>query len=161
MHAITESQIRKSFVNATLRERNSLTLPPSFPSLDFDQLDFLGWRDPKLPLVGYLVVPREDRLVGIMLRQGGRQPRTRPQCSFCEDVQLPNEVTFFSAKRAGAAGRKGDTVGTLLCSGFECCANVRVRPSAIFAGDNPEAVRARRIDALQAHVRGFAGRILG
>lgn len=161
MHALTESQIRKSLVNASMRERNALTLPADFPSLDFDDLDFLGCRDPKLPLVGYLVVPVDDRLVGIMMRQGARQPRTRPQCSFCEDVQLPNEVTFFSAKRAGAAGRKGDTVGTLLCAGFQCCANVRVRPSAIFAGDNPEAVRQRRIDALRAHVEGFARRILG
>ncbi|MCH5645579.1 FBP domain-containing protein [Gordonia sp. ABSL49_1] len=161
MHALTESQIRKSFVNTTLRERNSLTLPPSFAELDWDQLDFLAWRDPKLPLIGYLVVPIDDTLVGILLRQGQRQPRTRPQCSFCEDVQLPNEVAFFSAKRAGAAGRKGDTVGTLLCSGFECNANVRVRASAIFAGDDPEAVRQQRIERLRAHARGFAGRILG
>ena len=161
MHALTESQIRKSFVNTTLRERNILTLPPSFAELDWDQLDFLAWRDPKLPLIGYLVVPIDDTLVGILLRQGQRQPRTRPQCSFCEDVQLPNEIAFFSAKRAGAAGRKGDTVGTLLCSGFECNANVRVRPSAIFAGDDPEAVRQQRIESLRAHARGFAGRILG
>ena len=80
MHALTESQIRKSLVNASMRERNALTLPADFPSLDFDDLDFLGWRDPKLPLVGYLVVPVDDRLVGIMMRQGARQPRTRPQC---------------------------------------------------------------------------------
>lgn len=159
MHALTESQIRKSLVNATVRERNSLTLPPGFADLDWDRLDFLGWRDPKLSLVGYLVIPTDDRIVGITLRQGGRQPRTRPQCAFCEDVQLPNEVVFFHAKKSGAAGRKGDTVGTLLCADFQCCANVRVRPSAIFAGDDPEAVRQQRIGALRTHVSGFAARV--
>lgn len=160
MHALTEPQIRKSFVNTTVRERNSITLPTTFADLAWDRLDYLGWRDPKLPLVGYLVVPVEERLVGIALRLGQRQPRTRPQCSFCEDVQLPNEVAFYSAKLAGAAGRKGDTVGTLVCAGFECSHNVRVKPSQIFAGDDPEAIRQQRIDALRTHATGFARRIL-
>ncbi len=161
MHALSDKQIRKSFVNASVRERNSLTLPPSFADTDWERLDFIGWRDPKLPMVGYVVVPVDDRDVGIMLRLGGRQPRTRPQCSFCEDVQLPNEVAFYSAKFAGAAGRKGDTVGTLVCSSFECNANVRVKPSKIFAGEDPDVVRETRISALRTHVQGFARRVLG
>lgn len=161
MHSLSDKQIRKSFVNTTVRERNALTLPTDFVDLHWDRLDFLGWRDPKLPMVGYAVVPVDDRDVGIMLRLGGRQPRTRPQCAFCEDVQLPNEVAFYSAKLAGAAGRKGDTVGTLICSGFQCSANVRVKPSKIFAGENPDAVREARIAALRKHVDGFARRVLG
>ncbi|NDZ97153.1 FBP domain-containing protein [Streptomyces sp. SID6673] len=160
MHALTESQIRKSFVNASLRERNALTLPLDFADIDWENTDYLGWRDPKLPLVGYMIVPVDDRPVGIMLRLGGRQPRTRPQCSLCEDVQLPNEVAFYSAKLAGPAGRKGNTVGTLVCSNFECCANVRVRPSKIYAGDDPEAVRSQRIESLRTRADGFARRIL-
>ncbi|WAC54490.1 FBP domain-containing protein [Gordonia sp. SL306] len=160
MHALTESQIRKSFVNASLRERNALTLPPDFADIDWENTDYLGWRDPKLPLIGYMIVPVDDRPVGIMLRLGGRQPRTRPQCSLCEDVQLPNEVAFYSAKLAGPAGRKGNTVGTLVCSNFECCANVRVRPSKIYAGDDPEAVRSQRIESLRTRADGFARRIL-
>ncbi|RPA10277.1 FBP domain-containing protein [Gordonia sp. OPL2] len=161
MQSLTESQIRTSFVNATVRERKSATLPSGFDRIRWEDIDFLGWRDPKLPLAGYMVIPTDDRLVGIMLRLGGRQPRTRPQCSFCQDVQLPNEVAFYSAKVAGAAGRKGNTVGTLICSGFECSANVRVRPSAIFAGDDPEAVRQSRIAVLRDHLGGFAHRVLG
>ncbi|GAA3724759.1 FBP domain-containing protein [Gordonia hankookensis] len=160
MHALTESQIRKSFVNASLRERNALTLPLDFADIDWENTDYVGWRDPKLPLVGYMIVPVDDRPVGIMLRLGGRQPRTRPQCSLCEDVQLPNEVAFYSAKLAGPAGRKGNTVGTLVCSNFECCANVRVRPSKIYAGDDPEAVRSQRIESLRTRADGFARRIL-
>ncbi|MFW0786873.1 FBP domain-containing protein [Gordonia sp. CPCC 206044] len=160
MHALSEQQIRSSLVNATVRERKSLTLPPDFGDLDWDRLDFLGWRDPKLALVGYMVVPVDDDLVGITMRLGGRQPRTRPQCSFCADVQLPNEVAFYSAKLAGPAGRKGDTVGTLVCSAFECNANVRVRPSKIFSGGDPEFVRQQRIEALRTHLDGFARRVL-
>ncbi len=82
MHSLTETQIRSSFVNASLRERKSVTLPPAVDDFDWEQIDFVGWRDPKLPLVGYVVVPTDDDVVGIMLRLGGRQPRTRPLCSF-------------------------------------------------------------------------------
>ncbi|AZG45199.1 FBP domain-containing protein [Gordonia insulae] len=161
MRALTESQIRKSFVNASLRERNSVTLPPGFAELDWAEIDFLGWRDPKLAMVGYMVIPVDDAPSGIMLRLGGRQPRTRPQCSFCQDVQLPNDVAFYSARLAGPAGRKGNTVGTLVCANFECSANVRVRPSSIFGGDHPEAIRDQRIETLQTHLDGFARRVLG
>ncbi|MAU82051.1 MAG: translation elongation factor [Gordonia sp.] len=160
MYALTESAIRSSLVNASVRERKALSLPLGYTELRWEEMDFLGWRDPKLPQVGYLVIPHDDTDVGIMLRLGGRQPRTRPQCSFCQDVHLPNEVSFYSAKLAGAAGRKGDTVGILMCSRFECSANVRTRPSAIFASDDPEAVRQQRIATLRRHLNGFARRIL-
>ncbi len=102
MHALTESEIRGSFVNASVRERKSLVLPPGFKELNWERMDFVGWRDPKQPMVGYVVIPTDDDPVGIMLRLGGRQPRKRPLCSFCEDVLLPNDVAFFSAKLAGA-----------------------------------------------------------
>ncbi len=159
MHSLTETRIRSSFVNASLRERKSVTLPPDFDDFDWERLDFVGWRDPKLPMVAYVVIPTDDDVVGILLRLGGRQPRSRPLCSFCEDVHLPNEVAFFSAKLAGAAGRKGNTVGTLICSNFECSANVRAKPSAIFSTDDPETVRQQRIQALQSHLAGFAKRV--
>ncbi|MEO9330229.1 FBP domain-containing protein [Gordonia aurantiaca] len=160
MHALTDAQIRASFVNATLRERKSLTLPVGFDELNWERLDFLGWRDPKQPRTGHLVIPVDDDLVGIMLRLGGRQPRNRQLCSFCEDVLLPSDVAFFSAKLAGPAGRKGDTVGTLVCSDFACSANVRMKPPAQMAGSDPEAVRQQRIRSLQLHLDGFARRVL-
>ncbi|MEE3848981.1 FBP domain-containing protein [Gordonia sp. LSe1-13] len=161
MHALTEAQIRACFVNSTRRERNSLTFPIGFDAIDWEKLLFLGWRDPKLPLVGYLVTPVDDEPVGVILRLGSSQPRTRPQCSLCEDVQLPNEVAFYSAKRGGAAGRKGDTLGALICSEFQCNANVRAKPSKIFAGADPEAVRQLRIEGLGRRVERFARRVAG
>ncbi|MBD0862892.1 FBP domain-containing protein [Gordonia sp. zg691] len=159
MYSLTESQIRSSFVNATLRERKALTLPSDFAEFNWDKLDFAGWRDPGLPMVGYLIIPADDDIVGIMLRLGGRQPRNRPLCSFCADLQLPNDVAFFSAKLAGPAGRKGDTVRTLICSNFECSANVRAKPSAIYSTDDPETVRQIRISTLRTHLTGFAQRV--
>ena len=155
MHAFTEKDLRASFVNASLRERKALVLP-ELDGVAWDSLDYLGWRDPKQPLAGYLVVSVDDAPVGILLRQTEQRVRTRAQCSWCEDVTLPNEVVFFSAKRGGQAGRNGDTIGTLLCEGFECSVNVRRPVPPAYLGFDVEAARVRRIEALRAHAEGFA-----
>lgn len=160
MDALTDKQIRNSLVNASLRERKALTLPADFADIDWEASDFLGWSDPKLSLVGYLVIPVDGDLVGIMLRVGGRQPKRRTLCAFCEDLQLTSDVAFYSAKLAGASGRNGNTVGTLVCSDFACSSHVRTRPAKIYAGDDPESVRLHRISVLQTHLAGFAARIL-
>jgi len=155
MRPITPEALRASFLNISVRERKSIVLPPDFDSLSWDNLDYLGWHDPKLPQVGYVVVELDGEPTGILVRQAERTPRARAQCSWCEDVQLPNPVVFFSVKRAGDAGRKGDTVGILACAGFECSANVRKRPEMAYLGFDIDAERRRRIDALREHVTAF------
>ena len=155
MLPLTDAQIRASFVNASVRERSSLTLPPGFGGFDWDRLDFLGWRDPRLPLVAYAVVETAAGPVGIMLKRAEGRLRSRPQCAWCEDVHLPNDVLFYVAKRAGQAGRRGDTVGTLVCADFQCSRNVRKLPPMAYIGFDVEAARERRIAALRENVGGF------
>lgn len=171
MRHMTESEIRASFVNTSVRERKAITMPDGFDAIRWDRLDYLGWRDPKSPGTGYLVLaPAPDagddsgegggaEPTGIMLRAGAVPARTRPQCALCEDISLPNEVILFAARRAGAAGRKGDTVGTLICANFECSENVRRKPSSAMAGDDPERVRRLRIGALRERVARFVARV--
>ncbi|MCC2032782.1 FBP domain-containing protein [Microbacterium allomyrinae] len=155
MHAITEKDLRASFVNVSLRERSAISLP-DLAAADWDRLDYLGWRDPKQPLAGFIVVPVDGAPVGILLRQTEQRVRARAQCAWCEDVTLPNDVVFFSARRAGQAGRNGNTVGTLVCEGFECSVNVRRPLPPAYLGFDVEAARQRRIEALRAHAEGFA-----
>jgi hypothetical protein len=154
MHTLSESAIRASFVNVSQRERASLILPP-LGELDWDRLDYLGWRDRKQPMVGAVVALVDDEPTGIVLRQSEGRIRARPQCSWCEDVTLPNDVVMFSARRAGKAGRNGDTVGTLVCAGFECSVNVRRPAPPAYIGFDVAAERERRIAALRAHVENF------
>ena len=165
MLQLTEKDVRDSFVNASRKEVSDLTLPPGFSELDWQQLDYLGWRDPKMPRRAYLVVPVDGDagaagVVGILLRQGETAPRQRAQCSWCQDVTLPNPVVFFSAKRAGDAGRKGDTVGVLICEGFQCSSNVRKLPPMAYLGFDQKAARLDRIVALQLHAAGFADAVV-
>lgn len=157
MLPIAEQQLRGAFVNASRKEASLISIPEALESTDWDSLDFLGWRDPKLPRRAYAVVPTLDGdLVGILFQQAEAGPRARAQCSWCQDVRLPNDVVFLAAKRAGAAGRKGDTVGTLVCERFQCSANVRRLPPLPYDGYDLEAARVRRIDELRLRAAGFA-----
>ncbi len=159
MHAFTEAQLRACFINTTLRERKAMPMPDALDTIDWTALDYLGWRDRRQPNVGYVVIDADGEAVGILLRRTSTKTRTRPQCAWCEDISLPNDVGFFSAKRAGAAGRSGDTVGTLLCADFECSKNVRNPPPIRYSGMNIDEERSRRIRVLREHAAGFAAAV--
>lgn len=155
MRSLTEKEIRTSLINASLRERNGVSLPEGFDSLKWDRLDYLGFRDRKIPSLGYVIVELDDEPVGLILRKADGKPASRAQCSWCEDIHLPNDVVLFSAKRVGQAGRNGNTVATLVCSEFQCSANVRKLPPIAYIGFDAEAARTRRIEALGEHSRAF------
>jgi hypothetical protein len=155
MLEITAATIRSCFVNATKKELADLVLP-DLPETDWDRLDYLGWRDPKLSKRAYIVVPLAQGPVGIVLKQAEASPRTRAQCSWCQDITLPNDVVLYGARRSGSAGRNGNTVGTLICSNFECSSNVRKLPPSAYIGFDVEAARTRRIETLRTRSTDFA-----
>ncbi|WP_072314471.1 FBP domain-containing protein [Agrococcus sp. Marseille-P2731] len=157
MLPITATDLRATFVNASRKEATSITLPDWFDDTDWGALDYLGWRDPKIARRAYVIAPSLDGApVGILLRRADAAPRARAQCSWCQDVRLPNDVVFYSAKLAGPAGRNGNTVGTLVCEEFECSRNVRRLPPLAYEGYDLEAARLRRIDELRMRAAGFA-----
>ncbi|MBN9605801.1 MAG: FBP domain-containing protein [Actinomycetales bacterium] len=158
MLPLDEGAIRASFCNASRRESAGASLP-DLASFPWSERDHLAWRDAKQPLLGYVVTELDGAPVGVLLRQAERTPRARAQCSWCEDVQLPNDVVFFSARRAGAAGRRGDTLGTLVCAHFECAVNVRRRPPLAYPGFDRDAEVARRIESLAQRVSDFVRRV--
>lgn len=161
MLSLTERDIRGSFVNASRKEVSVLGLPPGFADLDFTRLDYLGWYDPKYPRRAYIVTEGEEGLRGVLMQRTEQSVQSRAQCSWCEDVTLRNDVQFFAARKAGAAGRNGDTVGTLACAEFGCSANVRLLPALAYEGFDREAARLRRIERLQENVRAFAAAVVG
>ena len=161
MQSVTPQQIRSSFVNASRSEAAKLTLPKNFDSLDWDNLEFLGWRDEKMPLRGYLVVPGAKGLTGVMLRapEGGARKNRAVLCELCRDVHSKDDVLLWVAKRAGQSGRNGNTVGTLICADFLCCGNVRKEPPVNEINPDPAAVVVRQIQGLQERTAQFLGRV--
>ncbi|MCT9820953.1 FBP domain-containing protein [Microbacterium sp. W1N] len=156
MRPFSEADIRASFLNASLRERKAALLPDDLDETAWESLDYLGWHDRKLAQVAYVTVDLDGAPASLMLRRADAKPRGRAQCSWCADITLPNDVVMYIAKRAGEAGRRGDTVGVLVCENFECSANVRKLPPSAYLGFDREAARDRRIDALRENVAAFA-----
>ncbi|PVE94683.1 FBP domain-containing protein [Microbacterium sp. TPD7012] len=161
MRPIDERAIRASFINASRKEVSDLHLPADFADIDFDKLDYLGWTDPKMPRRAYVVAWIDDAPVGVVLQRAEQRVLARAQCSWCEDVTLRNDVQLFVARKAGAAGRKGDTVGNLACAEFGCSRNVRVLPPLAYQGYDRELAREMRILRLQEHVTGFLREVAG
>ncbi|WP_455905469.1 FBP domain-containing protein [Microbacterium sp.] len=161
MRPIDERTLRASFINASRKEVSDLTLPAGFADLDFDRLDYLGWVDPKLPRRSYVVAWVDDVATGVILQRAEQRVIARAQCSWCEDVTLRNDVQLYAARKAGPAGRKGDTIGTLVCTEFGCSKNVRVLPPLAYDGYDRELARELRILKLQEHVSAFIAAVRG
>jgi hypothetical protein len=159
MLPLSNAIVTGSFVNASRKVVADLTLPAGFTEIDWTQLDYLGWTDPKLKRRAYVVVPVDGEPVGVVLRQADASPQRRAQCSWCRDVKLPNEVVLYSAQRAGAAGRNGNTIATWVCAEFQCSANVRKLPSMAYIGFDVEAARLERIEMLRQRSAGFVAEV--
>lgn len=155
MLPLTDPIIRASFVNATRKELSDLTLP-AFADVDWSRLDYLGWRDPKFAKRALIVVPVGADVIGVALKQADADPRRRAQCSWCQDITLPNDVVLYGARRAGHAGRNGNTIGTLVCESFQCSANVRKLPPVAYLGFDQDAARTERIETLRLRAASFA-----
>lgn len=166
MNPLTENEIRSSFINASKREVAQASLP-DLGALDWERLEYLGWRDSKRPL-GYAVVLIDGVPRGIILRAappatalGGR--RRSAICAWCEDPIETQDVSLYVAKRGGASGRKGDTIGTLICTEFICSSNVRRKPTFTELGSDDPSARAqfieRRIAGLHSRAAKFVAAI--
>lgn len=160
---MTEREVRRSFVNCSRGEREGMHLPPGFAGLDWDGLVVLGWRDPKAPLRGYLVLERDGDPLGISLRAADTRMsgRTPAMCLLCETALSGDAVSLFTARRAGEAGRNGNTVGTYICADLGCSARARTEIPPWLRERDPDVVAEERAAELSRRVHAFADAVLG
>lgn len=127
MRSLTEHDIRDSFVNCSKGEAKRVAVPRDLDERPWDDLDFLGWRDPGAPDRSYLVTERGGRLVGLTLRltSGHRGFLHRSMCSLCLTTHPGGGVSLMTARKAGAAGREGNSVGVYICTDLACSLYVR------------------------------------
>ncbi|WP_033319039.1 FBP domain-containing protein [Streptomyces yerevanensis] len=127
MRPLTEQDIRNSFINCSKGEAKRLAIPRDLAERPWNDLDFLGWRDPGAPDRSYLVTEREDRLVGVTLRFPSSQRGFlhRSMCSLCMTTHPGSGVCLMTARKAGAAGREGNSVGVYMCADLACSLYVR------------------------------------
>lgn len=127
MRSLTEHDIRNSFVNCSKGEAKRLSVPRDLAERPWDDLDFLGWRDPGAPDRSYLVAEREGRLVGLAMRfqTAQRGFLQRSMCSLCLTTHPRGGVSLMTARKAGAAGREGNSVGAYMCTDLACSLYLR------------------------------------
>ncbi|RZB13932.1 FBP domain-containing protein [Streptomyces sp. F001] len=127
MRSLTEQDIRTSFINCSKGEAKRLAVPRDLGERPWNDLDFLGWRDPGAPDRSYLVAEREGRLVGVTLRfpPPQRGYLHRSMCSLCLTTHPRGGVSLMTARKAGAAGRAGNSVGVYMCTDLACSLYVR------------------------------------
>jgi hypothetical protein len=138
-----------------------MTLPAGFDELPWPSLDYLGWRDAKAPARAYIVVPRDSGLTGIALNTAatGKPRRGTGLCDLCHTAHQVTDVALFAARRAGAAGKAGNTVGTYICADLACSLYIRgLRELEVPQGETvPPEVRAER---LGGRLESFVSRVL-
>ncbi|MGY1696065.1 FBP domain-containing protein [Geodermatophilus sp. SYSU D00814] len=162
MDPLTEPQIRRSFVNCSRGEAAAAALPAGLSDLPWADLDFLGWRDARAPLRGYAVLWREGRPLGIALRAAdtAMSARTSAMCLLCQTTQTGADVSLFTARRVGEAGRNGNTVGQYVCADLGCSSRVRTEIPPWLRERDPEEVVPERVAELRRRLDTFVGHVL-
>ena len=157
MKELTDKEIRRSFVNCSRSEAQAMTVPRDLDVVPWEDREFLGWRDPRAPLRGYVVLERDGGVLGIALRAADSRmsSRTAAMCLLCQTAQTGDAVSLFTAKRTGAAGRNGNTVGTYMCADLGCAARVRTEIPSWLRERDPAEVVAEQAAELSERVQGF------
>ena len=141
MRSLTEREIRAAFVNCTKGEAKRLTVPRDLAERPWDDLDFLGWRDPQAPDRVYLVIELDGRPMALALRSPGSSSwqTRRSMCSMCLTTHTGG-VSLMTAPRAGKAGQQGNSVGAYMCNDLACSLYVRGKKDAGVGARLPESL---------------------
>ncbi|GAA2973793.1 hypothetical protein JOD63_000281 [Microbacterium terrae] len=159
MRPLTENEVRSSFVNASTDDLRLVALPADFPFVDWDHLDFYAWSDPRTRARGYVIAEVSGAPRGIVLRRADGSSRARAaMCNLCHTMQPGDQVSLFTARKAGDAGAQGDSVGTYICTDLSCHENVRL--AAPLAPNEVRASVDMRIDGTTRRTRAFVERVL-
>ena len=158
MIPVTDAQVRKAFINLTKGEAGRVNLPADLGAQPWDDLDYLGWRDPKAPQRAYLVTEHGGALrgVGLRLSQEVRGPR-RTMCSLCLTV---GEVSLMVANRAGRSGAAGNSVGTYICTDLACSLYLRGKRTVSTPITHETLSIEQKVARLAANVDAFVARVL-
>ncbi|UVS82526.1 FBP domain-containing protein [Actinokineospora sp. UTMC 2448] len=162
MGPLTEREIRASFVNCTKGEAKRLSLPADLAARPWDDLDFLGWRDPASPQRAYLVAESDDGPTGVALRLASSeagQPR-RNMCSLCLTTHPGDGVSLMTARKSGREGQLGNSVGIYICADLACSLYLRGKKDAGPGARLRESLTlAEKVERTTANLTAFLNRV--
>jgi len=154
---LTEAQIRKAFVNQSKGQSTRMNLP-DLSAQTWEDLDFLGWFDPRSPTRTYLVTERACEVRGVAMRitQGAASRGRKSMCDLCLTV---GPVALMVAPRAGRSGQQGDSVGLYACTDLACSLYVRNKRKVDTPVVQETLTVDQRVARLTANVDTFLARV--
>jgi len=160
MEPVTERDIRSSFVNCSKGDAKRLPVPRDLDDRPWDDLDFLGWSDPSLPGRCYLVTPNDEGLVGVALRyETGGSGRTQ-MCAICLTSHTGGGVSLLTAAKAGESGRRGNSIGTYMCTDLACSLYARgIKKPALGNRYREDLTLEAKIDRVVVNLNAFLTRL--
>ena len=160
MQPLDETAIRDSFVNLGGLDPARVFVP-ALHEVIWDAREYLGWRDAANRQRGHLVHWVDDRPLGLLLRvsPSSPPPGVAAMCSLCHSSRPSDQVTMFSAPRAGQAGLDGNSVGTYICDDLACSHVLRHVPPGT-AAKSSDQVLAERVGGLSERLRRFTANVL-
>jgi hypothetical protein len=166
MEPISEAEIRRSFINCSKGEASRVKLPADLAGAPWADLDFFGWIDPSSPQRAGIAVPGPEGLRTLLLRRADRAGATggaarSSMCQVCLTSHASGGVSLFTAARAGAAGRKGNSLGEYLCSDLACSLYLRGKrqPRARLVKYEETLTVDEKIDRALIKLDGFVTRV--
>ncbi|WP_020658230.1 FBP domain-containing protein [Amycolatopsis benzoatilytica] len=162
MEPIAEHVLRASFINASKGEAARMNLPRDFAETAWSDLDFLGWHDPGARERAWLVAERDGQVVGLSLRvapPGSRGFTARSMCSMCLTTRTGGGVTLMTARKTGAAGRRGNSVGQYVCADLACSLYVRGRKQSAGAQFDEAMTVEDKIARLRLNLEAFLDKV--
>jgi hypothetical protein len=161
MKPLSEPDIRASFVNCTQGEAKRLAVPRDLDTTNWSDLDFFGWRDQAAPQRAYLVTESAGRLLGVVLRVAPHNgPARRSMCSLCLTMHPGGGVSLMTARKAGAKGLQGNSVGTYICTDLACSLYLRGKKTATARRIDETITLAEQIERTTTNLDGFLHRIV-
>ncbi|MFJ9692429.1 FBP domain-containing protein [Kitasatospora sp. NPDC101183] len=159
MKPLTDKEIRAAFVNCSKGEASRLNTPRNLTELPWEDLDFLGWRDPQAPDRAYLAGELGGRLVAVVLRStsAASWQARRSICSLCVTPQTGN-VALLVAPRAGQAGKQGNSVGAYMCADLACSLYIRGKKE-YGTRIHESLTEEERIERLLGNLAEFVGKV--
>jgi hypothetical protein len=162
MKPLTDREIRAAFVNCSKGAAKRLPVPHDLADRPWEDLDYLGWRDPRAPDRAYLVTELDGRPTALALRTSGAaswQTR-RSMCSMCLTTHSGG-VCLMVAPKAGRAGQQGDSVGAYICSDLACSLYVRGKREAGAGARLHETITLEeKIRRTVANLAAFVGKVV-
>jgi hypothetical protein len=160
MEPVNEKDIRSSFVNCSKGDTKRMGVPADLAEKNWEQLDFLGWSDPSYAGRSYIVVPQQDGLVGVALRHETGGSDRAQMCTVCMTTHSRGYVSLMTARKTGESGRKGNTVGTYMCTDLLCSLYARGKKTPALGNRYRENLTPEeRVERVRDNVDAFIGRL--